>query len=104
MSMMPLKILATTLCLASASVMAQWPAGTPERREGAYPSPMGNPTPSEEMETHRDAEGRVRTEDGREVKGMPHDEGTPNANMEHTEERHSEGDGAHGSADPGERE
>ncbi|MBE7377114.1 hypothetical protein [Pseudomonas lopnurensis] len=47
--------------------MAQFPAGTPEDDQGSAPSPMGNPTPQEEVETRKDHKGRTVTDDGRPV-------------------------------------
>ncbi|MGN2624310.1 hypothetical protein ACTCUN_14090 [Stutzerimonas balearica] len=80
---------------------AQWPAGTPRDDQGSRPSPMGNPTPQQEVETHRDDQGRVVTEDGKPVrsgagadaeaserstrhdgKGGPHDESTSSGSVE----------------------
>ncbi|AHL75659.1 hypothetical protein CH92_11300 [Stutzerimonas stutzeri] len=69
----------TTLVLASlmasSPVFAQWPAGTPEDEKGARPSPMGNPTPQETLETHKDSKGRTVTEDGDVVSTPPKTEG-----------------------------
>jgi hypothetical protein len=67
-----------TLIFASAiasSAFAQWPAGTPEEEKGARPSPMGNPTPQETLETHKDSQGRTVTEDGDLVATPPATEG-----------------------------
>ncbi len=52
------------------AAFAQWPAGTPESERGARPSPMGNPTPQEEVETRTDSQGRTVTEDGKPVKTL----------------------------------
>lgn len=80
---------------------AQWPAGTSRDDQGSRPSPMGNPTPQQDVETHRDDQGRVVTEDGKPVrsgagadaeaserstrhddKGGPHDESTSSGSVE----------------------
>lgn len=50
--------------LVAAPAFAQYPAGTPEDRQGAQPSTMGNPTPQETLETQKDHKGRTVTEDG----------------------------------------
>lgn len=87
--------------LVALSAAAQWPAGTPRDDQGSRPSPMGNPTPQQEVETHRDDQGRVVTEDGKPVrsgagadaeaserstrhddKGGPHDESTSSGSVE----------------------
>lgn len=61
--------------LMASSAFAQWPAGTPEDERGARPSPMGNPTPQETLDTHRDSQGRTVTEDGDFVSEPPATEG-----------------------------
>jgi hypothetical protein len=96
--------MATLLAVAAQSAVAQWPAGTPRDNTGSRPSPMGNPTPQEEMETHRNEQGQVVTEDGRVVKGMPKDETTPNRNMNHTDDEPSTGKQPHHSGNVGELE
>lgn len=87
--------------LVALSAAAQWPAGTPRDDQGSRPSPMGNPTPQQEVETHRDDQGRVVTEDGKPVRsgagadaeaserstrhddqGGPHDESTSSGAVE----------------------
>lgn len=55
----------------ASSAFAQWPAGTPEDEKGARPSPMGNPTPQETLETHKNNQGRTVTEDGDPVATPP---------------------------------
>lgn len=57
--------------LMASSAFAQWPAGTPEDDRGASPSPMGNPTPQETLDTHKDSQGRTVTEDGDLVSEPP---------------------------------
>ena len=79
-----LKVLALASLMASSSAFAQWPAGTPEDQRGAMPSPMGNPTPQESVETKRDRDGRLVTEDGAPVTNME-SETTPS----HSPDRHS---------------
>ncbi len=61
--------------LMATSAFAQWPAGTPEDERGARPSPMGNPTPQETLDTHKDSQGRTVTEDGDPVAKPPKTEG-----------------------------
>ncbi len=61
--------------LMASSAFAQWPAGTPESEKGARPSPMGNPTPQETLDTHKDSQGRTVTEDGDLVATPPATEG-----------------------------
>lgn len=61
--------------LMTTSAFAQWPAGTPEEERGARPSPMGNPTPQETLDTHKDSQGRTVTEDGDLVATPPNTEG-----------------------------
>lgn len=95
---------ATLLAVAAQPTLAQWPAGTPREDTGARPSPMGNPTPQEELETHRNDQGQVVTEDGRVVKGMPKDETTPNRNMHRTEDEPSSDNHPHHSGNVGELE
>jgi len=89
------------LLAATQQAAAQWPAGTPRQDTGSRPSPMGNPTPQQEVETHRDDQGRVVTEDGKPVRsgagadaeaserstrhddqGGPHDESTSSGSVE----------------------
>ena len=98
--------LALTTLLASAAqpALAQWPAGTPREDTGARPSPMGNPTPTEKLETHRNEQGQIVTEDGRIVKGLPENDSVPNRNMHRTEQETVTDDPAHRSATPGEIE
>lgn len=55
----------------AAPALAQFPAGTPRDDTGSRPSPMGNPTPQEEVETRKDHQGRTVTEDGRPVAPQP---------------------------------
>lgn len=57
--------------LMASSAFAQWPAGTPEDERGASPSTMGNPTPQETLDTHKDSQGRTVTEDGDLVSEPP---------------------------------
>jgi len=61
--------------LVATAAFAQWPAGTPEEERGARPSPMGNPTPQETLDTHKDSQGRTVTEDGDPVATPPETEG-----------------------------
>lgn len=68
------KAVALASLLASSAALAQWPAGTPEDRRGSPPSTMGNPTPQETVETGRDHEGRLVTEDGQPVETMREDD------------------------------
>lgn len=69
---------------------AQWPAGTPEERQGAYPSPSGNPAHTEELDTYTDSQGRVRTEEGYPVETSPSgDEGTTWSTEGNGTDRHS---------------
>lgn len=70
------KIAAVASLMAASAAFAQWPAGTPEERRGSQPSPMGNPTPQESVETERDRDGRLVTEDGLPVETMQ-DENDP---------------------------
>lgn len=83
---------------------AQWPAGTPREDTGSRPSPMGNPAPQQKLETHRNEQGRIVTEDGRPVKGMPENDSVPNRNMHRTEQETVSEDPPHRSATPGELE
>lgn len=64
------KIVAVASLLAASAAFAQWPAGTPEERRGSPPSTMGNPMPQETVETERDSQGRLVTEDGLPVETM----------------------------------
>ncbi|MBA1263969.1 hypothetical protein [Stutzerimonas stutzeri] len=68
------KIVALASLMASSAAFAQWPAGTPEDKRGSPPSTMGNPTPQETLETQRDSQGRLVTEDGLPVETMPEDD------------------------------
>ncbi|MCD1610424.1 hypothetical protein [Stutzerimonas kunmingensis] len=72
--------------------MAQFPAGTPRDDTGSRPSPMGNPTPQEEVETRQDDQGRTVTEDGRLVAPQPGEDKSTDPN------RHSEPGGPHDSS------
>lgn len=83
---------------------AQWPAGTPREDTGSRPSPMGNPAPQQKLETHRNEQGLIVTEDGRLVKGMPENDSVPNRNMHRTEQETVTEDPPHRSATPGELE
>lgn len=83
---------------------AQWPAGTPREDTGSPPSPMGNPAPPQKLETHRNEQGQIVTEDGRPVKGMPENDSVPNRNMHRTEQETVTEDPPHRSATPGELE
>lgn len=96
--------MATLLATAAQPATAQWPAGTPRDDTGARPSPMGNPTPMEKLETHRNEQGQIVTEDGRVVKGMQDEETVPNRNMHRTEQDTITADPPHESASPGELE
>lgn len=98
--------LAMTMLLVAAAqpAFAQWPAGTPREDTGARPSPMGNPTPQEKLETHRNERGQIVTEDGRVIKGMPENDSVPNRNMHRTEQETVTDDPPHESATPGEIE
>lgn len=98
--------LTLTALLASAiqPALAQWPAGTPREDTGARPSPMGNPTPMEKLETHRNEQGQIVTEDGRIVQGMPERDSVPNRNLHKTEQETVTEDESHYSATPGELE
>jgi|TARA_R100000049_G_C1949400_1_gene96146 hypothetical protein len=100
------KSLAVTTLLAAAAqpALAQWPAGTPREDTGSRPSPMGNPTPMEKLETHRNEQGQIVTEDGRIVKGLPENDSVPNRNMHRTEQETVTEDESHYSATPGELE
>ncbi|MFL9812599.1 hypothetical protein D7241_05025 [Stutzerimonas sp. VN223-3] len=93
-----------TLLVAAQPAFAQWPAGTPREDTGARPSPMGNPTPQEKLETHRNDQGQIVTEDGRVVKGMPESDSVPNRNMHRTEQETITDDPPHKSATPREIE
>lgn len=64
------RILTLTCLMVAPAAFAQWPAGTPEEKRGSPPSTMGNPTPQENLETQRDEEGRLKTEDGLPVKTL----------------------------------
>ncbi len=96
--------IATVLAASAQPALAQWPAGTPREDTGARPSPMGNPTPMEKLETHRNERGQIVTEDGRVVKGMPESDTVPNRNMHRTEQETVTEDPPHASATPGEIE
>lgn len=96
--------ISTLLAVTAQPVLAQQPAGTPGADTGARPSPMGNPTPQEKLETHRNERGQIVTEDGRVVKGLPENDSVPNRNMHHTEQETVTDDPAHTSATPGEIE
>ena len=98
--------LALTALLASAAqpALAQWPAGTPTDDNGSRPSPMGKPAPMGKLETHRNEQGQIVTEDGRVVKGLPENDSVPNRNMHRTEQETVTEDPAHYSATPGEIE
>lgn len=78
------KIVAFACLLAAPAAFAQWPAGTPEEKRGSQPSNMGNPTPQETLETERDREGRLVTEDGRPVEAMPEENDTAPAPDRHS--------------------
>ncbi|MFC3607313.1 hypothetical protein [Stutzerimonas tarimensis] len=81
------------------SALAQWPAGTPEERRGAYPSPSGNPTHMEELDTYTDSQGRVRTEEGYPVETAPSgDEGTSWSTERNDTDRFSSPGGPHDDA------
>src|SRR5690606_20570422 len=69
-----LMLTAILSALIATPAMAQFPAGTPRDDTGSRPSPMGNPTPQEEVETRKDHEGRTVTEDGRPVAPQPDEE------------------------------
>ncbi|MCQ4313332.1 hypothetical protein NAV33_15705 [Pseudomonas stutzeri] len=103
-SFLSLLAMATLLVAAAQPALAQWPAGTPREDTGARPSPMGNPTPQEKLETHRNDQGQIVTEDGRVVKGMPESDSVPNRNMHRTEQETITDDPPHKSATPGEIE
>lgn len=101
----------TTMVFASlvaSSAFAQWPAGTPEDERGSRPSPMGNPTPQQTLETHKDSQGRTVTEDGKPVAPAPRTEAEPDRDEEDPSiqpGRHSSHGGPTDSAsDPGEQE
>ncbi|GAB6387896.1 hypothetical protein [Stutzerimonas marianensis] len=96
--------LAFAALLAAQPAFAQWPAGTPREDTGSRPSPMGNPTPQEKLETHRNEQGQIVTEDGRVVRGMPEHDSVPNRNMHRTEQETTPDDPPHTSASPGEIE
>lgn len=96
--------MATLLAGATQTALAQWPAGTPREDTGARPSPMGNPTPMEKLETHRNEQGQIVTEDGRIVQGMPERDSVPNRNLHKTEQETVTEDPSHYSATPGELE
>ncbi|MGK9067381.1 hypothetical protein [Stutzerimonas chloritidismutans] len=96
--------LAIAALMAAQPAAAQWPAGTPREDTGARPSPMGNPTPQEKLETHRNEQGQIVTEDGRIVQGMPEHDSVPNRNMHRTEQETLTADPPHASATPGELE
>lgn len=70
--------------LISIPALAQWPAGTPEDADASRPSPMGTPTPQQELETHVNSRGEVVTEDGRKVRVMPNSEVGPGMSTEHS--------------------
>ncbi len=99
-----LNSLAIAACLTTLPVLAQWPEGTPREDTGARPSPMGNPTPREKLDTHRNERGQIVTEQGRVVKGLPEDDSVPNRNMHRTEQDTITADPPHASATPGELE
>jgi len=68
-------LLATLLsALVVTPAVAQFPAGTPRDDTGSRPSPMGNPTSQEKVETRKDQQGRTVTEDGRLVVPQPGEE------------------------------
>lgn len=92
------------LLAATQPAAAQWPAGTPREDTGSRPSPMGNPAPQQKLETHRNEQGQIVTEDGRPVKGMPENDSVPNRNMHRTEQETVTEDPPHRSATPGELE
>ena len=95
---------ATLLTAAAQHALAQAPAGTPLEDTGSRPSPMGNPAPQQKLETHRNQQGQIVTEDGRVVKGLPQNDSVPNRNMHHTEQETRTDDPPHRSATPGEIE
>lgn len=68
------------------------------------PSPMGVPTPQKKLETHRNEQGQIVTEDGRLVQGLPENDTVPNRNMHRTEQETITEDPPHRSATPGEIE
>lgn len=68
----------------SAPAFAQWPAGTPENSDASRPSPMGTPTPQQELDTHVNSRGEVVTEDGDKVRIMPNSEMKPGMSTEHS--------------------
>ncbi|WP_217474028.1 hypothetical protein [Stutzerimonas stutzeri] len=94
--------------LVAQSVFAQSPAGTAEDEQGARPSPMGNPTPQQTLDTHKDSQGRTVIEDGKPVSPAPRTEGAPDTDVTDPSvqpDRHSSHGGPTDSAsDPGELE
>ena len=96
--------LAALVSLCASAVHAQWPAGTPRDDTGSRPSPMGNPTPQQEMETYRNEKGELVIEDGRKVQGLESQDSVPNRNMQRIEDDTTTQDPPHRSATPGEQE
>lgn len=103
-SLLPKLTVATLLATATLPALAQYPAGTPGNDTGTRPSPMGTPAVQEKLETHRNEQGQIVTEDGRLVQGMPEHDSVPNRNMHHTEQETTTEDRSHYSATPGEIE
>ncbi len=93
-----------TLFLSVPHAAAQWPAGTPRDDTGSRASQMGIPTPQEKLETHRNEQGQIVTEDGRPVEGLSDSESVPNRNLHRTEQDTVTADPPHQSATPGELE
>lgn len=74
--MKSLMLTAMLSALVAVPALAQFPAGTPRDDTGSRPSPMGNPTPQEEVETRKDYKGRTVTEDGQPVAPRMGEEGS----------------------------
>lgn len=92
-----------TLIAAAQPALVQG-AGILQDDTGTRPSQMGTPTPQEKLETHKNEQGQVVTEDGRLVKGLPENDSVPNRNMHRTEQDTITADPPHESATPGELE
>nr|MBF0684046.1 hypothetical protein [Pseudomonas sp.] len=90
-------MLGACVSLVTASAFAQFPAGTSRDDQGSRPSPMGNPTPQETMETHKDHRGRTVIEDGRPVQQMENGD----AESKDSERHSSPGGPTDPASDPG---
>ena len=86
--------------LLAGSVHAQAPAGSPDADEGSASSPSSAPGSQRPLETHRDQDGKVRTEDGRPANNRDGD-ATHDGRHDDSPEHDSPGGPQDPSTDPG---